>query len=254
MPTSLPWQYPALIVLAMVASGWLLRRNQRALGLTSGQKLSIGIGAFGGAMIGAKLPFVVGDWDGLWSGAAWFSHGKTIMTGLAGGYLGVEIVKWTLDIRVKTGDTFAVPVALAVAIGRVACFEAGCCYGRATNLPWGVVFSAAPDRLPRHPAQLYESLFHLTLAGLMIVLHRRRQGIGHVFRGQLVKLYILAYLAFRFASEYWRPEPPIAWGLTGYQWTSLALAPLFLWMWWRDRPLSPCSEPRQSAAGTHSSI
>jgi hypothetical protein len=49
--------YPVLILLAMLASGWALRRTQRRLPLTAPQKLAIGVGAFLGAMIGAKLPF-----------------------------------------------------------------------------------------------------------------------------------------------------------------------------------------------------
>ena len=56
-----------------------------------------------------------------------------------------------------------------------------------------------------------------------------------MFRGQLVKLYILAFLAFRFATEYIRPEPRLALGLTAYQWGALALMPLFAALWLRDR-------------------
>lgn len=249
--TDLPWQYPALIALAVLTSSWLLRRGQRSLPMSRGEKLAVALGAFTGAMLGAKLPFVLGDWDGLWDGTAWFAHGKTIMTGLAGGYLGVELAKWTCAIRTKTGDTFAIPVASAVAIGRVACFQAGCCYGRPTRLPWGVVFPSAHDAVPRHPTQLYESAFHLLMVVLLVWLVRRPGGVGPHLRGQLVKLYILAYLAYRFASEFLRPEPSWMAGLTVYQWTALALAPIFIWLWWRDRTLSP--EHWQSTAETQSS-
>ena len=55
-----------------------------------------------------------------------------------------------------------------------------------------------------------------------------------LFRGQLIKLYILAYLAYRFLTEFIRPEPRLLLGLTGYQWACLALAPVFVWLWWRD--------------------
>ena len=54
------------------------------------------------------------------------------------------------------------------------------------------------------------------------------------FRGQLVKLYILSYAAYRFATEFIRPEPRIWCGLTGYQWAVLALVPVFAWLWIRD--------------------
>ncbi|MBW8886110.1 MAG: hypothetical protein JF612_15355, partial [Planctomycetia bacterium] len=46
--------------------------------------------------------------------------------------------------------------------------------------------------------------------------------------------YILTYLAYRFFTEFIRPEPRLLFGLTGYQWAALCLAPLFIWLWWND--------------------
>lgn len=230
--SSVPWQYPLLILAAIGICSFLVRRNQKSLPLTWKEKLAIGMGGFCGAMIGAKLPFVLSDPEGLRSGWAWLAHGKTIMTGLAGGYLGVEAVKWTLAIRIKTGDTFAAPVALAVAIGRVACFEAGCCFGQPTSLPWGCRFPLAPDRGEqfRHPTQLYEVAFHLVAFAVLIVLQRRQ-----IARGQLMKLYIVAYCVYRFVSEWIRPEPAVWQGLTGYQWAAVILIPVFVALWLVDR-------------------
>ena len=133
--------YPFIMIVALAAGALLSRMSQQSLELSGREKLGIGLGAFLGAMLGAKLPFVLSDWNGLLSGMAWFSSGKTILCGLVGGYFGVELAKWILEVRVKTGDSFAVPVAVSVAIGRLACFSAGCCYGTPTQLPWGVVFS-----------------------------------------------------------------------------------------------------------------
>ena len=189
--------YALIMGAALVTCSLLLRRTQKSLPLSPVEKLGIGVGAFCGAMIGAKLPFLLSDWKGMLDGTAWLSHGKTIMCGIVGGYFGVEIAKWVLDIRVKTGDTFAAPVAVAVAIGRLACFQAGCCYGTPTTLPWGVVFSTAVDdpAIPRHPTQLYESLFHAAAAIVLVALARRGR-----FRAQLIKLYLLSYLAYRFVT------------------------------------------------------
>lgn len=223
------WTYAGMMALA-VATGMVLSRfTQIRLGLGWWERLGIGLGAFCGAMIGAKLPFVLADWRGMLSGAAWFSDGKTIMCGLVGGYFGVEIAKWALEIRVKTGDSFAVPVAAAVAVGRLACYVGGCCFGTATSLPWGVVFPAV-DAQPRHPTQLYEFAFHASMAGLLLWFQRRGW-----FRGQLIKLYLMSYLVYRFLTEFIRPEPELWLGLTGYQWAALALLPLFAWLWVRDR-------------------
>jgi phosphatidylglycerol---prolipoprotein diacylglyceryl transferase len=216
------------MIVAVVTGFWLSRRTQVVLPLSTGQRLGVGLGAFCGAMIGAKLPFVLADWQGFLSGAAWFADGKTILCGLVGGYVGVELAKWALDVRVKTGDSFAVPVAAAVGVGRTACFVGGCCFGTPTRLPWGVVFRNV-DSLARHPTQLYEAAFHLAAAAVLWCL--QQQGL---FRGQLIKLYILAYLAYRFASEFIRPEVRLWGGLTGYQWACLALAPVFVSLWRRD--------------------
>lgn len=219
------WAYPA-IMLASISAGVLLSRGrQTSLGLSRGERFGILLGAFCGAMIGAKLPFVLGDWEGFASGAAWLSNGKTIVFGLVGGYFGVEIAKWALEIRTRTGDSFAVPVAVAVAIGRLACFSAGCCYGTPTTLPWAYDFGDGP----RHPTQLYESAFHLSAAFAFFCLERRG-----LFRGQLIKLYIIAYLCYRFVTEFIRPEAQWAYGLTGYQWACLALIPVFVGLWTRS--------------------
>ncbi len=222
------WQYQAIMAAAILTGVVLSRVTQRGISLTRRERLAVGLGAFVGAMLGAKLPFALADWRQLLSGAAWFSDGKTILTGLVGGYFGVVVAKWSLGIHTRTGDSFAMPVAASVAVGRVGCFVAGCCYGSVTNVPWGVVFPAQGS-LPRHPAQLYEAAFHATAAVALGSL--RQEG---KFRGNLMKLYIIAYAAYRFCTEFIRDEVPLWLDLTGYQWASLVLIVLFAGLWRRD--------------------
>lgn len=222
----LPWTYPLIMGAALLTAIALSRRTQPALGLSRRERIGIGLGAFCGAMIGAKLPSALSDWQGLMSGRAWFDNGKTIVFGFVGGYFGVELAKALLGIKTKTGDSFAIPVAAAVAIGRLSCFVAGCCYGAETSLPWGVRFG---DGLRRHPTQIYESIFHLAMAFVLAYLHRR-----NLLRGQLIKFYFVAYFIYRFVTEFIRPEPVLAWGLTGYQWACLALIPVFAALWVQD--------------------
>ena len=221
---SLP--YVAIMLLALGSAIVLSRGRHRALPLRPGQRLLITVGAFVGAIFGAKLPFALSDHPGLLSGHAWLAGGKTILFGLVGGYAGVEVVKRALGVRIKTGDTFVVPVAVAIAIGRLGCFVAGCCHGTPTELPWGVVFA---DGVPRHPTQLYEFLFHASAALVILWMERRE-----ILRCQRIKLYILAYLVYRILSEFIRPEPRVELGLTVYQWSALAFIPLFVLLWRRD--------------------
>lgn len=222
---AVPWTYPAILLVAIVVGLALLRPRQRSLPLTRTERAAIALGAFLGAMLGAKLPFVLTDPEGLRSGAVWFANGKTMVFGLAGAYLGVELAKWALDVRTKTGDSFAVPAAVTIAIGRWSCFVAGCCYGAETTVPWAVAF----DGVRRHPTQIYESLFHAAMAGLLVWLERR-----DAFPGQRFKFYVLCYLGYRFVSEFLRPEPAWWLGWSFYQWAALGLMPVFAALWWHD--------------------
>ena len=223
--------YAAIMLVAVVAAAWLSRRSQARLGLSVSQRVTIGLCGFTGAFLAAKLPFalsyvVEGDWPAVLSGRALFADGKTIMLGLAGGYFGVEAGKWYGGVKVGTGDSFAVAIPVAVAIGRVACFTNGCCHGVATGLPWGVDFG---DGISRHPTQLYESLFHLGCAAVLAALRRDGLLAGHLF-----KLYLITYSVYRFATEWIRPEAKLWGGWTGYQWAAVVMFVVFGVLWWHE--------------------
>ncbi len=211
----LDWVYSAIMLLAMGTGFALHRWTREENDLTWWQRAAIGLGALCGGLLGAKLPFLFGDLPGLVDGSAWLSDGKTIVSGLIGGYLGVQVAEWALHLEVNMCDSFAAPVAAAVAIGRWGCYRAGCCYGVATSLPWGVDFG---DGVARHPTQLYESSFHFLAAVVLLLMLRR-----NMLRGHHIRLYFLAYFLYRFATEFLRPEARLWLGLTGYQYATLFL-------------------------------
>ncbi|MEQ8785377.1 MAG: prolipoprotein diacylglyceryl transferase [Pirellulaceae bacterium] len=180
------------------------------------EKGALLLAAFIGGALGGKLPFVFSAGGaGLW---AWTTDGKTITTAIAGAYLAVEATKWALGIRVKTGDAFALPIAVGLAIGRWGCFFGGCCYGVTTDLPWATPFEHAGVVELRHPTQIYESMFHASMAVVLLAMIRY-----DLLRRQRLKLYLIAYFLYRFLTEFIRPEPAYAFGLTWYQWTALGL-------------------------------
>ena len=220
--------YPLIMLTAVASGALLLRWTQQSLLLPAPYRIAIGLSAFCGAMLGAKLPFALSDWPGLLDGSVWFSNGKTIVCGMVGAYFAVELAKWALGVRTKTGDSFVIPVATAIAIGRLGCLYAGCCYGVASKLPWAMQCSVADDTL-RHPTQLYESGFHLSMALLAAYMIRNK-----ICRGQIAKLYIICYLVYRFVTEFIRPETQQALGLTNYQWFCLAMVPIFGYLWYHD--------------------
>jgi phosphatidylglycerol---prolipoprotein diacylglyceryl transferase len=235
--------YSAFMLLALgvfVLAQRILPRSPGMSSLTSWQRSALALAAFVGGTLGAKLPFALGNESGPLSWQAWISDGKTVVAGMIGAYLVVEVTKLALGIRVKTGDSFAIPLALAMAVGRWGCFYNGCCYGVPTHLPWAVAFTQRDGSVAYcHPTQIYESLFHLTMAGVLIWL---------TFRGlltrQRLKVYLIAYGIYRFLTEYIRPEPAWLWGLTFYQWASILLAVGLIVQWQFDRqPPPPAPAP-----------
>jgi phosphatidylglycerol---prolipoprotein diacylglyceryl transferase len=193
------------------------------------QRIALGLAAFIGGSLGAKAGYFLANVPSWSLDLAWLADGKTVVTGLAFAYLAVELTKLALGVRVKTGDDLAFPLALALAVGRWGCFFNGCCYGVPTTLPWGVVFH---DGVPRHPTQLYESLFHFTMALVLLLLTRLDALPTH-----RLQLYLILYGAYRFLTEYVRPEPPWLLGLTFYQWAALVLAMALAAQWtWEARP------------------
>jgi prolipoprotein diacylglyceryltransferase len=217
--------YLAFMLLA-VAAFFLARRlfpPPRPARLSRLEQLTLTLAAFVGGTLSAKLPFVWDSSAGFWDIAAWTADGKTITTGLVGAYLSVEVVKLLLGIKAKTGDGLAIPLAVALAVGRWGCFVNGCCAGQPTSLPWCVDFG---DGICRHPTQIYESLFHAIWAVILIRLNQR-----DILRYQRLKLYLLAYCAFRFAIEFVRTEDLWLRPLTYYQ-VVVALFATFLAVQW----------------------
>lgn len=218
-----PQLYAVFQALALLVA-LLLRRPSS---LSTRQRLAILAGALAGAGIGSKLPFVLLGHDAFFSLAAWFTEGKTILSGMAGGYLGVELAKLLAGIQAKTGDGFAMPLAAAVAVGRWGCFFNGCC--------------GAPI------VPIVESVFHATMAVLLW-----RLGRVEALRWQLLKLYLISYGAFRFAIEFVRTEPRIALGLTAYQFGAAAFALALALLWRHDDRIKRSQTPAPAAVGPES--
>jgi len=179
---------------------------------------------------------------GLWSG------GLSSMGGIGGLALVVALASRG-SRRAELLDALAPAGILALAIGRLGCFLGGCCYGRPTALPWGVVF---PEVGPpaRHPLQLYSAGLDLLLArGLLrssgppgVVAARACLGLG-------VVRFLLEFLRDPAASD-----PLGAGGLTQAQGGALLLITggLLTWAQAGRRRALPVPWPAPSPASRRS--
>lgn len=209
------------------ATGFALyRRARRDEGdfLADSSRSTVIVAAIIGAALGSKLLAWFEDpWElaRRWRDWEFLLGGKTIVGGLLGGTIAVEWVKKRIGIVRRTGDLFAIPMALAIAVGRIGCFLAGLSdhtYGVATTLPWGVDFG---DGVKRHPTQLYEIAFLVALAAVLWRMSRKRRPEGLHGEGALYRAFLWSYLGFRFFIEFLKPDPTFA-GLSVLQWTCLA--------------------------------
>lgn len=205
------------------AVGFRLYLWQRRAGgdvIGAQRRWSVIAAAILGAAIGSRLLFLFEDPAETLAhlhDVSFLLSGKTIVGGLLGGWIGVELTKKWLGITTATGDLFAAPLAVGIAIGRIGCFLAGLqdrTYGLPTTLPWGVDFG---DGVPRHPTQLYEAFFLIALA---VVITRAAR--GPYVTGDLFKLFMVGYLGCRLVIDAIKPGVPIAAGLTAIQWSCVA--------------------------------
>jgi len=177
-----------------------------------------------GAVVGSKLLFLLEDpRQSLqhFSQPTLLFSGKTIVGALIGGLLAVEFAKKRRGITNRTGDLFALPLCLGIAIGRVGCFLTGIedqTDGVATSVPWGVNFG---DGIRRHPTQLYEILFVLLLGMFIYTVSRRSYR-----QGELFKIFMVGYFAFRVACDFLKPEVRVFAALSSIQ---LACAAMLLY-------------------------
>lgn len=101
-----------------------------------------------------------------------------------GGLFGALLASWLL-IRSRDqafgrwADFFTPLLSLGYAIGRIACFFNGCCYGKFCAEPWAIDFHNTGLPLgPRHPTQLYASIYEFFVFALLIFLEPRYQRLN----------------------------------------------------------------------------
>ena len=199
------------------------------------------------AALGAKLGVLVGD--ALWplrpfdDWSALLASGRSIAGALLLGFLAVEAAKPLLRYDIPPNDRFAVVLPFSIARGRLGCLVAGCCRGAPHDGPLAIAYD---DGILRHPAQLYEVLFQLAAGYALLLLWRRKLLFGRLFA-----LYLAAYGAFRFGTEFIRDTAKPFAGLSAYQWMSLAMVvagATALYLRTRRQPASWARWRPQSAA------
>ena len=136
----------------------------------------------------------------IWNGGLVFYGG--FITALIAGLIYLKIKKIPLWATV---DIIAPSIALGQFFGRLGCFSAGCCYGKPSELPWGVTFTNADSLAPLgaslHPTQLYSASANFIIFLLLWCFRSHKQFDGQLFWG-----YVFLYGITRSFIEIFRGD------------------------------------------------
>ena len=224
--------YAIAILIGIAVAIWILDKRYTAKGGPKDTALDVGIWAVVCGILGARTYYVLstpdayfgpgGDLLGVfrvWEG------GLAIIGGLIGGAIGIAIALRRRGLRFGPFvDALAPGLAVAQAIGRFGNYFNQELFGTATNLPWGLEIDAAhmpagyaPGTL-FHPAFLYEQIWNLLVALVLVTLERKLRLQG----GQVMACYFILYGFGRFWIEMIRTDyAHTFWGLRFNSWAAL---------------------------------
>lgn len=200
---------------------FLYLRRRQGDKLEDNNRLWVIVGAIFGALLGSRILGALEDPVQLMHSEHPLQYiylNKTIVGGLLGGLIGVESMKLAIGEPRSSGDLFTPPLILAMIIGRIGCFSMGIheeTYGVVTTLPWAMNLG---DGLLRHPVSLYEIVFLLLLWWALHIVNRRYELVS----GARFKLFMIAYLLFRFFLDFIKPGFRFGFGLGSIQLACLA--------------------------------
>lgn len=199
-----------LVGLGFVLGLWTSSRRAAKAGIDPNTVYDLGPWLLFAGLIGARALYVYTFWSRefagqpltevfkIWNGGLVFYGGliAAIVVGI------VRVRQLKLPIW-KLADALAPGIPIGHAFGRLGCLMNGCCFGRASDLPWAVRYPG--DHFTHgagvHPAQVYESLLDLSLYAALAWWFPRRR-----FDGQVFALYLMAYAFVRSISEYFRGD------------------------------------------------
>lgn len=194
----------AIGILCALFVGAKRAKNMRlSVDIVSGLVLAVIIFGF----LGAKLLYCIVEIKSIISSPILILSGGgfVVYGGIIGGILAAMVYcKMKKVSFLQYFDLLVPSVAIAQGFGRIGCFLAGCCYGRETDSPIGIIFlnsDYAPNGVKLLPTQLFSSAGDFLIAAVLILFARRTRD-----RGKVGALYLMLYGVGRFIIEFFRDD------------------------------------------------
>jgi len=169
---------------------------------------------FLGAVCGGRIWYVISAWDSIetWSQICMIHEGGlSILGAILGAFLSLFwYLHYSSISTFQVLDVIVIYVPLLQSISRLGCFFAGCCYGKASNLPWAITYthqnSLAPLHVALHPSQLYSTA---TLFLIFCLIYWLSHQIKQKAIGQLTMIYFILASSERFILDFFRADQSI---------------------------------------------
>lgn len=240
-PLKIHWY--GLMYLIGIGAAWLIlsRRLNRFDPTWTKEKLSdLVFWVAMGVIVGGRLGYVL-----LYDLSAYIANPLLIFEvwkgGMAfhGGLIGVMLAVWGFGKRngksfFQIMDFIAPVVPIGLGAGRIGNFINAELWGKASDVPWAMIFPTDPQQLARHPSQLYQFALEGVALFLILWLYSRKPRPTMAVSG----MFALFYGIFRFIVEFVR-VPDAQLGYLAFGWVTMGqilcipmIAGGLLLIWW----------------------
>ena len=224
--------YGILYLIAFLSAAAVFARLGRTDRLSFSKLFELGFQMAIAGELGARLTFIIVEWDRFVSGAIGLKQflvaGRVVLGGIvAGAAFCIWAVRRNNLPPARMLDGALTGAALGMAIGRLGCLAAGCCYGKPTDWFWGITFThplaeklnGTPLGVALHPTQIIQFGTALALFAFLYFMHRWKR-----YDGQVSAVFFLFAGLLRFGNEFLRGDDRgAAAGITTSQWIGLLM-------------------------------
>ncbi|WP_323165414.1 prolipoprotein diacylglyceryl transferase [Pseudomonas bubulae] len=222
-PLKIHWY--GLMYLIGIGAAWLIlsRRLNRFDPTWTKEKLSdLVFWVAMGVIVGGRLGYVL-----FYELSAYIANPLLIFEvwkgGMAfhGGLIGVMLAVWGFGKRngksfFQIMDFIAPVVPIGLGAGRIGNFINAELWGKASDVPWAMIFPTDPQQLARHPSQLYQFALEGVALFLILWLYSRKPRPTMAVSG----MFALFYGIFRFIVEFVR-VPDAQLGYLAFGWVTM---------------------------------